>query len=54
MGNDNWRALMGEEEVGCEDFEPINLCKLCRKSCDKKLPEVRVVDCEEYEPVKTN
>jgi len=53
MGNNSWRTLMAEENVGCEDFEPINLCERCEKSCDEKLPEVRVVECQSYEPVKT-
>ncbi len=50
MGNGNWRALMAEEEVGCEDFEPINLCRTCRRNYDKRLPEVRVIDCQDYDP----
>jgi hypothetical protein len=49
MGNDNWKALMAEEEVGCEDFEPINLCDSCQKKCKEGLPEVRILTCQRYE-----
>ncbi|SMO59575.1 hypothetical protein SAMN06269117_11335 [Balnearium lithotrophicum] len=48
LGNGNWRALMAEEEVSCEDFEPINLCSSCQRDCKENLPEVRVVDCPNY------
>ena len=44
MGNDNWKALMAEEEVGCEDFEPINLCVSCKKNCREEVPETRIME----------
>jgi len=50
MGNDNYRALMKEEEVGCDDFEPKDLCKNCRRECKTSFTHARVVECNKYEP----
>ncbi|WP_457568317.1 hypothetical protein [Desulfurobacterium sp.] len=49
MGNNNWKALMAENLVNCEDFEPVDLCSSCKRDCKESCPEARIVECPDYE-----